>query len=412
MAKWVGVAIIVTVCMFMPHSSQAAGVADSIGGLQGILDKLYDDLMPKCEKLVAAGQGLAGFAAIFYIGSRVWRHIANAEPVDVYPLLRPFALGFCIMFFPLVIQTINGILQPTVWFTDEVVQNTNYSIEVLLKVREAAAKTAPDYEMYVGDDGEGNREQWYKFTHPKVDPSKETVYEGIGNDVRFALAKQQYKFENSIKKWMSEILNIVFQAAALCINTLRTFQLIVLSMLGPIVFGLAVFDGLQNSLTSWISRYINVFLWLPVANIFGALIGEIQKEMLKNDIHQILGHGQTYFSATDAGYLIFLLIGIVGYFMVPTVAGHMVNAGGGGAFVSKITNLASSTAIMAGSMAAGGGAIAGQRLLQTGSNFLNAGKHFDDGYSGKKSGQGAHGEAGRTAGHLGGFLHERLKGKS
>ena len=55
------------------------------------------------------------------------------------------------------------------------------------------------------------------------------------------------------------------QLDRLCINTLRTFSLIVLAILGPLVFGLAVFDGFGHTLTVWLARYINVFLWLPVA---------------------------------------------------------------------------------------------------------------------------------------------------
>ena len=39
----------------------------------------------------------------------------------------------------------------------------------------------------------------------------------------------------------------LFEAAALCINTIRTFYLIVLAILGPLVFGIAVFDGFQHT---------------------------------------------------------------------------------------------------------------------------------------------------------------------
>lgn len=77
-----------------------------------------------------------------------------------------------------------------------------------------------------------------------------------------------------------EVLQVLFEAAALCINTIRTFYLIILAILGPIVFGLAVFDGFQHTLTVWLAKYINVFLWLPVSNIFGAIIGKVQENML------------------------------------------------------------------------------------------------------------------------------------
>src|SRR5205814_3632722 len=127
----------------------------------------------------------------------------------------------------------------------------------------------------------------------------ESWFGSIGNDIKFAMAKASYNFRNSIKQLMSEVLHVLYEAAALCINTLRTFYLIVLAILGPLVFGIAVFDGFQYTLTVWIARYINIFLWLPVANIFGSIIGKIQENMLKVDLQQIADAGDTFFSSTD-----------------------------------------------------------------------------------------------------------------
>src|ERR1700712_425154 len=97
----------------------------------------------------------------------------------------------------------------------------------------------------------------------------------------------------AIKK---EVLQVVYEAAALCINTIRTFYLIVLAILGPLVFGLSVFDGFQHTLTTWLAKYINVFLWLPVANIFGSIIGKVQENMLKIDMSQLQASGTTFFT--------------------------------------------------------------------------------------------------------------------
>ncbi|MFX8933993.1 conjugative transposon protein TraJ, partial [Acinetobacter baumannii] len=81
-------------------------------------------------------------------------------------------------------------------------------------------------------------------------------------------------------------------------------------------------------LTVWIARYINIFLWLPVANLFGAIISKIQERMLQLDLQQLQNTSDTFFSATDAAYLIFLIIGIIGYCTVPSVANYIVHAGG------------------------------------------------------------------------------------
>lgn len=326
-----------------PQYARAQGLADDLSGLHAVLEQLYDEMMPLCTNLIGVGQGIAGFGALWYISSRVWRHLANAEPIDFYPLLRPFAIGFCILVFPSVLALINGVMKPTVTATGAMVENSNDAIELLLQKKQEAIKTTDAWQMYVGADGSGDRERWYQYTHDETDASGEGIMESIGNDIKFAMAKASFNFRNSVKEWLSEILRVFFEAAALCIDTLRTFQLVVLSVLGPLVFGLAVFDGFQHTLTVWLARYLNVYLWLPVANLFGSIIGKIQELMLQLDIDQVQQSGDTFFSRTDMAYLIFMIIGIVGYFSVPSVANYIVHAGGGGAFTQKLTSLFSAT---------------------------------------------------------------------
>jgi conjugative transposon TraJ protein len=323
---------------------QAQEARGNSKGLHQILEQLYDEMMPLCSNLMATGQGIAGFAAIWYIAARVWKHIARAEAIDFYPLFRPFVIGFCIMIFPSVLGLINGVMKPTVTATSAMVEGSNKAIEVLLKEKEKAIKQTDPWKMYVGETGAGNREQWYRYTTHGGDPADEGGIAGIGNDVKFAMEKASYNFRNSVKEWMSEVLYILFEAATLCIDTLRTFQLVVLSILGPLVFGIAVFDGFQHTLTIWLARYINIYLWLPVANIFGSIIGKIQEQMLKLDIAQVNQGGDTFFSRTDMAYLIFIIIGIIGYFTVPSVANYIVHAAGGDALSQRATNLFYSTA--------------------------------------------------------------------
>lgn len=325
--------------LFCPAVVSAQGFGDNAGSLHSVLEQLYDEMMPLCSNLIGVGQGIAGFAAVFYIASRVWRHIANAEPIDFYPLFRPFVIGFCIMIFPSVLSLINGVMKPTVTATASMVEGSNKAIEVLLKEKEKAVKESAPWKMYVGVTGTGDRDRWYKYTNDDADPSDEGIMEGIGNDVKFAMEKASYSFRNSVKEWVSEVLRILFEASSLCIDTLRTFQLVVLSILGPLVFGIAIFDGFQHTLTVWLARYLNVYLWLPVANIFGGIIGKVQEQMLKLDISQINTSGDTFFSRTDMGYLIFMIIGIVGYFTVPSVANYIVHAGGGSALGQKVTSI-------------------------------------------------------------------------
>jgi len=367
--------------MLIPLFSRAEGLADDIHGLQSVLDNVYSEMLPMCSQLIGVARGIAGFGALWYIAARVWRHLASAEPVDFYPLLRPFALGMAILLFPTVIAVINGVMNPVVTATGGMVKNSDAAIAKLLAQKQAAIEQTNTWQMYVGDNGEGDKDKWYKYTHPD-DPNRENegVLSGLGNDVKFAMDKASYKFRNSVKQWMSEILQVVYEAAALCINTIRTFYLVVLAILGPMVFGLSVFDGFQHTLTTWLAKYLNVFLWLPVANIFGSIIGKVQENMLKLDIQQVQSAGDTFFSSTDTAYLIFLLIGTVGYFTVPAVAGYIINPGGGNGLLNKVTNLTSISLSSVKSTSYAAGMAAGSRMAEGAKNIVNMPGHIADGY--------------------------------
>ncbi|MBS1750348.1 MAG: conjugative transposon protein TraJ [Bacteroidetes bacterium] len=403
MAKCRKAVWLAAVGLILPFISHAQGIADEMKGLHGVLEQLYDEMMPLCSQLIGVGQGLAGFAAMWYIASRVWGHLSRAEPIDFYPLFRPFVIGFCVLFFPtVVLGVINGVMKPTVTATAAMVEGSDKAIAVLLQKKEEAIKKTDVWQMYVGESGSGDRDKWYKYTHDNEDPSEEGFFEGIGNDIKFAMSKASYNFRNSVKEWMSEVLRVLFEAASLCIDTLRTFQLIVLAILGPLVFGIAVFDGFQHTLTVWIARYINIFLWLPVANIFGSIIGKIQEKMLELDISQVQDYGDTFFSRTDMAYLVFMIIGIIGYFTVPSVANYIVHAGGGGALGHKVTSLfGSSSRTVVNTASAGAGMAvdamgsAANRMSQGMASSGSSNPYFGDSSSGNS-----------------GYMNDKLKGNS
>jgi conjugative transposon TraJ protein len=207
-----------------------------------------------------------------------------------------------------------------------------------LQQKEAALQNGGAASLYAGPDGSGNSTLWESYAGGTGD-----AVSLITNAFSFQLSKAFFNLKNMIKVWLSEVLEILYEAAALCINTIRTFNLIVLAVLGPVVLGLSVFDVFRNTLSGWLARYVHVFLWLPVANIFGAIIATVQAQMIQMDIQQIQSSGNTYFSSTDVGYLIFLVIGILGYFVVPSVAGYIVQAAGGDAIMGKAREIVKKT---------------------------------------------------------------------
>ena len=180
-----------------------------------------------------------------------------------------------------------------------------------------------------------------------------------------------YNIKKSVRDWFRELLELIFAAAALIIDTLRTFFLVVLSILGPIAFAFSVWDGFHSTLSAWFSRYIQIYLWLPVSDLFSTILAKIQILMLQQDIERMQTDPNFSLDASDGVYIVFLIIGIVGYFTIPTVAGWIIQAGGGIGSYNKNINTAGA---LGGSVA---GAAAGNMAGRAGKLIKGtAGKVF------------------------------------
>lgn len=318
--------------------------------LHTILETLYEQMMPLCEDMLDVSKGIAGLGALFYVAVRVWQSLARAEPVDVYPLLRPFALGICILLFPtLVLGTMNSILGPIVQGTHKMLEGQTLDIQQYREQKDKLEKEAmmrnPETAYLVSDE-EFDRQ---------LDELGWSLLDGAER-VKMYAEVGMYKLEKSIRDAFRSLLELLFAAASLLIDTVRTFFLIVLSVLGPIAFAISVWDGFQSTLSQWFTRYISVYMWLPVSDLFSSMLAKIQVLMLQKDIVELQNNADYSLDSSNSVYIIFMLIGIIGYFTVPTVAGWIVQAGGAGNYSRNLNR----TATKAGGLAAGvGGSVLG-----------------------------------------------------
>lgn len=314
--------------------------------LHTILESLYNQMMPLCEDMLGVAKGIAGLGALFYVAVRVWQSMARAEPIDVYPLLRPFALGICILLFPtLVLGTMNSILSPIVQGTHKMLEGQTLDMQQYREQKDKLEKEAmmrnPETAYLVSD------EEFERQIDALGWSMKDT---GIRMEMYMEVG--MYNLEKNIRDAFRSLLELLFAAASLLIDTVRTFFLVVLSVLGPIAFAISVWDGFQSTLSQWFARYISVYMWLPVSDLFSSLLAKLQVLMLQNDIKELQGDPNFSLDSSNSVYIIFMLIGIIGYFTVPTVAGWIVQAGGAGNY-SRNLNQAATKAGGLGAGAAG-----------------------------------------------------------
>lgn len=340
-------------------------LAINFDNLHQLLRNLYQDMMPLCGDMVGVAKGLAGLGALFYVAYRVWQALARAEPIDVFPLLRPFALGLCIMFFPtIVLGTINAVMSPVVKGAHTIMEKQIVNVEAL-----RAEKAALEYDARVREGKE-----WLVDDEAYEQKLSDMGIRQIGKIISMWAERQWYNLKMWFRQLVRDFFELLFNAVGLAVDTMRTFFLIVLSILGPVAFAFAVYDGFQSTLTGWLSRYVSVYLWLPVADIFSAVLSKIQELMLKADIAAL--KDPSYVPDGSGGvHIIFFIIGIIGYCSVPTVANWIIQSGGMGSSMKGVNSMGSKGAAMAGGAA---GAAAGNMAGRAGTAVKNvAGRLLD-----------------------------------
>lgn len=316
--------------------------------LHQVLRNLYQEMMPLCGDMIGVAKGIAGLGALFYVAYRVWKALANAEPIDVFPLLRPFAIGLCVMFFPtVVLGTINAVMSPVVQGTHAILEGQTLDLQAYQQQKddlEAEARRREGKAWLVDDEVYEQRLADMGITD-------------LGEIISMWAERTWYDIKAGFRQLVRDFFELLFNAAGLTIDTLRTFFLVVLSILGPLSFALSIYDGFHSTLASWISRYISVYLWLPIADLFSAVLAKIQTLMLQADVLAL--QDPNYIPDSGSGvYIIFLIIGIIGYFTIPTVAEWVIQSGGAGGAMGCINK--------AGAFATGvAGGIAGNMIGRT-----------------------------------------------
>lgn len=365
-----------------------AAAGSGMLSMRDSLYKAYDDLFPFFTKISGGMSLIAGFGAMLYVFARAYKMLMLAEPFDVYPILKPFGIGFLLIFYPGFLSIINTIGDLPVNYTNALVGESNQTIEVLLnkKMQETDA-----WKWYNSNDGWGDYGSWVEDNDIDTGIIGENHIPAFLN---FAGEQMKFQVKTYMKEFLFTTLSIFYYGCSLLIDVARMFFLLVLGFLGPLAIALSMFDVFSGSLTGWLTRYAHVYLWLPVANIYAFLINSIQINIIQKSIVQIQADGSSVFDSTDMAMLVFLFFAALGYFTIPSVASWIVSPGAGGMGramnqVNAVPNAAGAAAGTASAMVLAGAAGAAGAKVASGAAGSSA--------SGSGSSNGATASSGASA---------------
>ncbi|WP_138994202.1 hypothetical protein [Larkinella sp. C7] len=321
------------------------------------ITQAYKEVLQAMGNFGDVAAAIAGIAASLFIGFKILRHLAYADGIDVWPLLRPFAIGFLALNFTIVTDFIGAMVKPLETATQNMIDVQTTRIQQIENMRQDKIR------------------QRMAEMNKKID---EVSGWQIGQYMSLVVEKYRTYINEGIDTILKNFFYAIYLAARLVILTVRAFFLIVLTMIGPLAFAIAIFTGFQDSHLLWIARYVQVSLWFPLANILGTIVTYLQGKVIALQYLELTNNVPDEAQSGKIIYIVFMIIATLAYFTIPTISSYIISSSGVGSAMQRMTSM--STALAAGAMgmaapaALAGAGLVGKGGVAAGGAVISAGK--------------------------------------
>lgn len=335
-----------------------------------VFTKLDNSVQDSAAGSALVGRAIGGMGALMYLGYMGWQMAAGDREWEITPMLKPILIGFTLVywmgFVNLIQAPFEAIAQPGIAIFSDIESEVNdlriQRFKKQQQLLDAVIKLKAE---------EDAKQDVINNTTEDADDSWFDISEGLDKLIQ-PIKEWQIRMEFQMQKLVAELIEFVcLSILRVCVYLIFFIQKIwayILIILGPIAVGMSLIPGFENSLYSWVSKFININLYTFVAytiiNIGQQLIAsgytmEIERydTLLTNGTITNLDALMVYVSNSGMIYnqlftcVAYIVTGI-GVLMTPTIADTIVTAGGAGAMTkmkSAAGKIASSakTAVLA-----------------------------------------------------------------
>ncbi|SMP22399.1 hypothetical protein [Chryseobacterium profundimaris] len=351
-----------------------------------VFTKLDTSVQDNAQGSALVGRAIGGLGALMYLGYMGWQMAAGDREWEITPMLKPILIGFTLVYWTgfvnLLQAPFEAIAEPGIAIFSDIESEVND-----LRVQRFKKQQQLLDAVIKLNAEEDAKQEVINNTSKDADDSWFDISEGIDKLLQ-PIKEWQIRMQFQMQKLVAEVIEFVcLSILRICVYLIFFIQKIwayILIILGPIAVGMALVPGFENSLYSWVSKFININLYTFVAytiiNIGQQLIAsgytmEIERydTLLTNGTITNLDALMVYVSNSGMIYnqlftcVAYIVTGI-GVLMTPTIAVSIVSAGGAGA-MTKMKNAAGKVASSAKTtvLAAKTGGVAAAKSIAAGS---------------------------------------------
>ncbi|GEM53015.1 plasmid transfer protein [Empedobacter brevis NBRC 14943 = ATCC 43319] len=314
-----------------------------------VFTKLDNKVQDEAVGSALVGRAIGGLGALMYLGYMGWQMAAGDREWEITPMLKPILIGFTLVYWSgfvnLIQAPFEAIAEPGIAIFSDIESEVNdlrvQRFKKQQQLLDAVIKLKAE---------EDAKQDVINNTGKDADDSWFDISEGLDKLIQ-PIKEWQIRMQFQMQKLVAELIEFVcLSILRVCVYLIFFIQKIwayILIILGPIAVGMSLVPGFENSLYSWVSKFININLYTFVAytiiNIGQQLIAsgymmEIERydTLLTNGTISNLDALLVYVSNSGMIYnqlftcVAYIVTGI-GVLMTPTIADTIVTAGGAGA---------------------------------------------------------------------------------
>jgi len=283
------------------------------------LNQIYFDFLNSSSSLMGSAQLIGGLGLVILAYVQYQKMMLDGEARVWMFFMKVIGLSLAIGFYPTLIQAIN---LPLNLITENVKE---------ISTEEYQSTTDIFSSMYTNPSGNSvNQNQQYDEeialymndanapTDNSNDPNSNSIYNFVQNTSE--------AIHGLFFQIIFQILSFIASVALIILNVIRTFFLVVLTIFGIFVIPFTIYPSLEGSLGSWLQKYINVYLWLPVGYILDGILSKIFY------YHQNSSGLPVQYSLNVDGAInnnlvnLLAICTIISYVTIPTITNWLVNA--------------------------------------------------------------------------------------
>lgn len=330
---------------------------------QEVLKQLKEQMLPLCDDMAQIATAIALLGVLWSLSSKILTSLAQNEPIDYFSFLKPLGIGLCIgLFSTLVIGTVDGIVTPVSTVASNIAKaqiETTQAMQDIVDKRIAEKPLSKEEVLYYMDQT--------KPAKPFDNDEEKPTAEEQERQMQTLAKSKKASFTTVIMSYVTEILSFLLQwlveAVSMGLAIISTFFLICLAIFGPLAFAAGCFPAFENSISAWLARYISISLWVPITDMFSAMMSRVQLISLQGQMSSL----EEGVGLEGILHILISAVAVYGLLSIPTIAGWIVQSGGTGSYSRNMSSHAGKVGAGAGGYAAGA---AGRAV--SGSSFKKA----------------------------------------